>query len=165
MSSNEARLARLSKFFNNVIYNQRILTSSREGCNFIESVCAQADPAACLHKLLSNSSGLTAIQACVRFDTSPSNINENTFLLLEYLQSPALEAIESGTALGKILLTLVEPPFFWDAFTEAFRAGLLKANACQSYAWLLLRLIYLPGKASAPYLTFGPNTPMSSTQY
>jgi hypothetical protein len=151
-SADDPRISRLSKLFNEVVCGRKTLDSSRSGKLFIEAICAREDRAACIHRLLSNQPGLVALQACVRFDTSPSFINENAIVLLQYLQLPSLETIDSGLALGKILLSIVDPPYFWDAFTKAFRDKLLAPKAYHAYAWLLLRLIYLPGKGSSPYL-------------
>jgi hypothetical protein len=148
----DPRVARLLKFFNDVLHDRRSLTSSRDGGLFIESVCAQADAAVCLHKLVSSPSGLTAIKVCVRFDTSPQFINDNTFKLLQYLQAPCVESIDSGAALGKVLVSMINPPFFWDSFTKAYQLQNLTPASCQAFAWLLLRLIYLPGTDVTSYL-------------
>lgn len=151
-SSDDARVAKLSAFFNKVVYGQRTLSIARDGKLFIEAMCVQADPATCAHKLLSSPSGLSALQASVRFDTSVTFLNENAVPLLRYLQTPSLKAIGSGSVLAQLLLSMVEPPFFWDALTKSFTGGLLNPNASQAFAWLLLELVSLPGKASSPYL-------------
>lgn len=148
-----ARTVKLSEFFNKVIRGQRALSTARDGKLFIEALCVQADPAACAHKLLSSQSGLLALQASVRFDTSSSFINENALILLRYLQSPSLKVIDSGSILNQLLLSMVEPPFFWDACVKSFVGGLLNQGACHAFAWLLLQLICLPDRASSsPYV-------------
>ncbi|KAF3484283.1 NFX1-type zinc finger-containing protein 1 [Arthroderma uncinatum] len=146
------RTARLSAFLNKVVHGQRMLSTARDGKLFIEALCAQADPAACAHKLLSSHSGLPALQESVRFDTSPSFLNENAVTLLQYLQSPSLKMIDSGSVLNQLLLSMVEPPFFWDACIKSFVGGLLNPGACHAFAWLLLQLTCLPGKKSSPYV-------------
>lgn len=152
-SSNDARVTKLSAFFNKVLHDQRKLSTARDGKLFIEAICIQADPPSCAHKLLSSPSGLSALQASVRFDTSVAFCNEDAVSLLRYLQTPSLKAIGSGSVLAQLLLSMVEPPFFWDALTKSFSGGLLNQNASQAFAWLLLQLISLPGKSSSPYLT------------
>jgi hypothetical protein len=151
-SSDDPRVTRLSAFFNKVLYGQRTLSTARDGKLFIEAMCVQADPATCAHKLLSSTSGLSALQASVRFDTSVTFLNEDAVLLLRYLQTPSLKAIGSGSVLVQLLLSMVEPPFFWEALTKSFTGGLLNSNGSQAFAWLLLQLVSLPGKASSPYL-------------
>ena len=148
----DPRVTRLSAFFNKVLHGQRTLSTARDGKLFIEALCVQPDPATCAHKLLSSPSGLSALQASVRFDTSVTFLNEDAVPLLHYLQAPPLKAIGSGSVLAQLLLSMVEPPFFWEALTKSFTGGLLNTNASQAFAWLLLQLVSLPGKASSPYL-------------
>ena len=147
----DIRLARLSRFFNEVIHGRKPVTTSTIGRLFIEAICSQPDPAACVSKILSSTSGLSALQTSVRFDTSVSFLNNHGSKLLLYLQEESLRTIGSGSVLAKILLQMVEPPYFWDAYTKAFREGSLDAVAISSYAWLLFQLISLPGDwASVP---------------
>jgi hypothetical protein len=162
-SSDDARVAKLSAFFNKVVYGQRTLSTARDGKLFIEAMCVQADPATCAHKLLSSPSGLSALQASVRFDTSVTFLNENAVPLLRYLQTPSLKAIGSGSVLAQLLLSMVEPPFFWEALTKSFTGGLLNPNASQAFAWLLLELVSLPGKASSPYLAVADSSNILDT--
>ncbi len=150
--SDDPRVTRLSAFFNKVLYGQRTLSTARDGKLFIESMCVQPDPATCAHKLLSSPSGLSALQASVRFDTSVTFLNQDAVPLLRYLQIPSLKAIGSGSVLAQLLLSMVEPPFFWEALTKSFTGSLLNPDASQAFAWLLLQLVSLPGKASSPYL-------------
>lgn len=151
-SSDDQRIAKLSFFFNKVIHNERALSTSRDGKLFLEALCVQADPATCAHKLLSTPSGISALQTSVRFDTSISFLNGHATTLLQYFQSPALKSIGSGCVLAKLLLPLVDPPFFWETFTTSFIDGLLVREACHAFAWLLLELVSQPGKASLPYV-------------
>jgi hypothetical protein len=162
-SSDDPRVTRLSVFFNKVLYGPRTLSTARDGKLFIEAMCVQADPATCAHKLLSSPSGLSALQASVRFDTSVTFLNENAVPLLRYLQTPSLKAIGSGSVLAQLLLSMVEPPFFWEAFTKSFTGGLLNPNASQAFAWLLLQLVSLPGKASSPYLAVADSSNILDT--
>lgn len=151
-SSGDPRVTRLTKYFNDVLYDRRTLTTSRDGKLFLESLCAQPDPATCVHKLISSTSGLAALQASMRFDTSPSFLNDHGVNVITYLQSPGLRTIDSGAVLAKVLLSIVEPPFFWEAYSKAFSGSLLNTGATSTYAWLLLQLVSLPGKDSSPYV-------------
>ncbi|TVY17684.1 NFX1-type zinc finger-containing protein [Lachnellula arida] len=141
----DIRQARLARFFDEVIYGRKPVATPTNGRLFIEAICSQPDPAACVSKILTSPSGLGALQTSVRFDTSISFLNNHGSKLLLYLQEESLRTIGSGSALAKILLQVVEPPYFWDAYTKAFREGLLDGVAFSSYAWLLLQLISLPG--------------------
>ncbi|KAI9742870.1 MAG: hypothetical protein M1818_003599 [Claussenomyces sp. TS43310] len=161
--SADVRLTRLVKFFNDVLYGRRSLSTARDGKLFIEGLCAQPDPATCAHRLISSPSGLISLQASVRFDTSPQFLNDSGAVLLCYLQDPSLEAISSGTVLVQLLDSMVDPPFFWDAFTKAFREGILNSSAFQAYAWLLAQLVRLPGPASSTYTTVAKSPGMLSS--
>ena len=149
----DARATKLSAFFNKVLHDERKLSTARDGKLFIEAICVQADPPICAHKLLSSPSGLSALQASVRFDTSVTFCNEEAVSLLRYLQMSSLKSIANGSILAQLLLSMVEPPFFWDALTKSFTGGLLNPSASQAFAWLLLQLISLPGIPSSSYLT------------
>ncbi|KAI9640526.1 hypothetical protein NHQ30_011272 [Ciborinia camelliae] len=127
------------------------LSSARDGKNFIEATCAQDDPATAAYKILSSPAGLNAIQASMRFDTTPSFLNENAVLLLRYFQAPSLKTINSGLSLSELITAIVEPPFFWDGFINAFRNGELNGDASYSFAWLLLELLSRPGQPSTTY--------------
>ncbi len=162
-SSDDPRITRLSAFFNQVLHGQRTLTTARDGKLFIEAMCVQADPATCAHKILSSPSGLSCLQASVRFDTSVTFLNEDAVSLLRYLQTSSLKGIGSGSVLAQLLLSMVEPPFFWEALTKSFTGGLLNPNASQAFAWLLLQLVSLPGKASSPYLVVADSSNILDT--
>ncbi|CAD6447396.1 0557e774-38d7-48ff-aa0d-164e8d9530c5 [Sclerotinia trifoliorum] len=148
----DPRVTRLNRFFNDVIYERRTMSSARDGKTFIEAICSQKDPASTVYKVLSSSGGLSAIQASMRFDTTPSFINEDAVLLLGYLQEPSLRTINSGLSLSEVITAIVEPPFFWDGFMRAFRAGELNPQASYGFAWLLLELINRPGQSPTTYL-------------
>jgi hypothetical protein len=158
--SDDQRIAKLSLYFNRVVHGQRGLSSSRDGKLFLEALCAQPDPPACAHKLISTPSGLSSLQVSVRFDTSVSFLNNHATPLLRYLQRPDLKSIGSGSVLTRLLLPLVDPPFFWEAFTNSFIEGLLIPEACQSFAWLLLQLVSGPVKESLPYVAFAHSSPV-----
>jgi hypothetical protein len=151
-NSDTQRIARLSLFFNKVIHNERSLSTSRDGKLFLEALCAQADPATCAHKLLSTPSGISSLQISIRFDTSVLFLNSDATALLQYFQSPAIKSIGSGSVLTQLLLPLVDPPFFWEAFMESFIGGLLIPEACRAFAWLLLQLVSQSGKEFLPYV-------------
>ncbi|KAF7863083.1 hypothetical protein EAF04_007166 [Stromatinia cepivora] len=148
----DPRTARLDRFFHDVIKGRRTLSSVREGKTFIEAICSQKDPASMAYNLLSSQAGLDAIQTSVRFDTTPSFLNESSVLLLQYLQSPSLKTINSGLSLSELITAIAEPPFFWDGFVRAFKTGQLNEDASYAFAWLLFELINRPGKPSTIYV-------------
>ncbi|RAL64195.1 hypothetical protein DID88_002088 [Monilinia fructigena] len=88
----------------------------------------------------------------MRFDTTPSFLNESAVLLLHYLQDPSIKTINSGSSLSEVITAVVEPPFFWDSFMRAFRSGQLNPDASCAFAWLLLELLNRPGKSPSAYV-------------
>ncbi|KAJ3498940.1 hypothetical protein NMY22_g19554 [Coprinellus aureogranulatus] len=61
-------------------------------------------------------------------------------------------SINNGELLRSIILKIVHPPIFWDAFRSAFRGNdSLSPEAQVSFAWLLLQLVSLPPAVSAPF--------------
>lgn len=150
--SDDRRATKLLTLFKKVLCGERPLSTAKDGKLFIEAICLQADPPTCAYNLISSPAGISALQASVRFDTSITFLNDSAVHLLCYLQTPSLKVISSGSVLAQLLLSMVEPPFFWDALTKSFTDGLMNPNASKAFAWLLLELISLPGKASSPYL-------------
>ena len=148
----DIRAARLTKFFHDLIYSKRTLNSSKDAKLFIEALCSQTDPASCSHKLISSPAGLSVVQSSVRLDISVPFMNEHASKLLQYLQAPSLKGIDSGALIIQILTSLVDPPFFWNAFTQAFRDHVLTSMASRAFAWLLLELMHFPGDMSSPYM-------------
>jgi hypothetical protein len=119
---------------------------------FLEAICAQPVPATCVSKIISSPTGVSAVQSAMRFDLSTKFLNGLATQLLMYLQAPDLATIGGGGFLHQILFELVEPPFFWSPFVQAFRNGDLQEDGQRSFAWLLFRLISLPGAKADQYV-------------
>lgn len=117
----------------------------------MEAICDQEDRPTCVNSIIASDKGLSSVQEAVRTDLSSASLNGpiNTFLL--YLQEPSLTTIGGGQFLAKIIHAIVDPPFFWSEFVEAFRQGRLQEQSQESFAWLLLQLVLLPGDQSSPY--------------
>ncbi|RDL34326.1 NFX1-type zinc finger-containing protein 1 [Venustampulla echinocandica] len=147
----DPRISRLARFFNDVVDGRRQLMSHRDGKLFIEALCMQLDYATCTYRLISSAQGLSAIQSSMRFDTSASFLNGSALAFLKYLQDPTLAIIDSGSVLAQVLVHVVEPPFFLDAFTKAFKSDVLTPDARHAYAWLLLQLVSLPRMKTSAY--------------
>src|SRR6266536_2104205 len=154
--------ARLDKFFNNVLSGQQTLKSLRDGDLFIEAVCAQPDLPTCVNKLTSSPKGLQSVQACMRFNISPTYLNGPATRLLTYIQDPALKVICEGDFLRQIIIHIVEPPIFWNAFVQAFRDGTLELLAQQAFGWLLLELVSLLDKESTEHYSIAQDPAIQS---
>ncbi|KZP13920.1 P-loop containing nucleoside triphosphate hydrolase protein [Athelia psychrophila] len=144
------RASKLNKLLENVLSGRQAITGPN-GALFLEAVCAQTDAATCLGKLMSSNAGFAAVQAAMRTNVSPAFLNGSATPLLIYLQAPELTAISGGDVLNQLLVQIVDPPFFWTPFIRAFTEKMLQDAGQLSFAWLLFRLISLPGEAAGPY--------------
>lgn len=142
-----SRAANLQRFFQDVISGKTALKNARNGDLFLEALCNQQDPPACIEKILSSAHGLQAVQASTRFSMSPSFFNDRATTFLQYIQAPALKSIYGGDFLQELILGIVDPPIFWSAFVQCFRDRTLSVKAQQSFAWLLYELISSPLKS------------------
>lgn len=150
MSANvAAKTARLKSFLNSVLRGEKQVGT--QGSLFLDAICAQPDPAACVGNIIASDKGLSSLQEAIRSNFSISFFNGSVTSFVEYLQAPALRTIGGGQFIIKIILAIVDPPIFWSQFIDAFRAGQLEENSKTCFAWLLLQLILMPGEAATPY--------------
>ena len=147
----DRRAAKLTNFYKAVLSGKQSVQTGQNGKLFIESICAQPDPPTSIYDIMSSQHGLASLQASMRIDLSPIFFNGHATDLLRYLQAPALKGISRGDFLRQILGRIVKPPFFWDAFVDAYRDGLLREPATQSFAWLLAELLRFPAEQSIEY--------------
>lgn len=140
-----------------------MLTIARDEKLFIEVMCVQADSAICAHKILSSPSELSCLQASVWFDISIIFLNEDAVSLLRYLQTSFLKNIDSDFVLAQLLLSMMKSSFFWETLTKSFTDDLLNLNASQTFAWLLLQLVFLLDKASSFYLVIADSSNILNT--
>lgn len=127
-----------------MISGKTTLKTTQNGDLFLEALSSQQDPPTCVEKILSSTHGLQAVQKSTRFSLSPTFFNGQATTFLQYIQAPALKAIYGGDFLQQLILNIVEPPIFWNAFVRCFRDRTLSVNAQKSFAWLLLELISSP---------------------
>ena len=111
---------------------------------FLEAVCDQKDHQSCIEKLVASSQALSALQSGLRFDVSPSFINQNTARYIKYLSEPAVKQVCNGQFLKQLLLVIVEPPTLWKALITSYYDRSLSQDSVHAFAWLLLELISLP---------------------
>jgi hypothetical protein len=152
MSQEDPRASRLARYFHDVLSGSRTLSTSKDGERFIEAVCSQPDQPTCLQKLVANAAGLSSVQNCLWFDTSPAFLNGPATALLKYFQDPRLRGICGGYFLQQVILQIVDPPIFWDSFVRAYKCDDLEKRAQQVFGWLLLELISLPDMKYVAYI-------------
>ncbi|KAK7054630.1 hypothetical protein VNI00_003093 [Paramarasmius palmivorus] len=133
------RATRLDKQFEAIITGRSSL-AAQNSANFIDAFVAQPNVITGISRILSSKAGVTSLQACLRFDLSPTFFNGRATSLLKYLQHPDLAAVNGGQYLLQVLEPIVEPPIFWASFAHAFRSGQLKEEAQLTFAWLLFEV-------------------------
>jgi hypothetical protein len=140
----------LNKLFHSIIKGEKPL-GARQGAKFLEAICDQVDPAASMSKLMGNQPGPASLQSAMRSDLSIDFLNGPAASFLAYISAPDLKTIAGGNFLNQVLVKVVDPPFFWNAFTQAFLEKKLLPSGQHSFSWLLHQLMLLPNDLSTPY--------------
>ena len=156
------RSARLVKFFGSVVRGHQTLKSTKHAELFIEALCDQPDPPACIEKVVSGSAGLSAVQSSLRFNASTSFFNGPAVALIEYIQDPGLKLILGGDYVRQITQSMVEPPIFWNVFLQSFRNRLLDLPAQRCFGWLLHELLCQNADKSSSYLAIAQDVSVQS---
>ncbi|KAG1804050.1 P-loop containing nucleoside triphosphate hydrolase protein [Suillus subaureus] len=136
----------LRNVFNDILRG-RVPADARSYAHFLEAICAQQDPAACINKIVESSHGSSAVQAAMRHNTNTQFLNGTATTLLLYL----FQATDLGDVLDHLLIAIVDPPIFWTAFSQAFDQGELSEPAQQAFAVLLHRLLCLTTGNTSSY--------------
>jgi hypothetical protein len=148
----DGRITRLNKLFDSTIRGQTTITGNRSNATlFLEALCLQPEPVACIHKIVMGKAGLASLQSAMFMQSSVDFFNGMATQVLTYIQLPELGDVGGGKMLRQVLLKIVEPSVFWIPFSEAFRSGTLSEKAQLSFAWLILQLVSLPGDEATPY--------------
>ncbi|PBK92624.1 P-loop containing nucleoside triphosphate hydrolase protein [Armillaria gallica] len=148
----DIRTARLRRIFDNVLQGKQSLENQTSSQLFLQALCLQADPPACIDRILASKFGLSSLQTA--FQSNPTTVFLNGLATdaLIYLQNPDIKTISCGQFLTKILLAIVDPPLFWDALVEAFKSKQLSQKAQQCFGWLLHQLIVTRNDGVSPYV-------------
>ena len=149
MNSNTQRKKRL---FDAICKGQETL-SENNALQFLEGFYSEGDVVSCINKVITTDAGLPSLQSAMRAKLSPQFFNSQAALVLTYLQAPDLKIMNEGDLLRKVVMNIVDPPFFWNAYRESFLKHELNDNAQLSFAWLLLQLCTLPTDIAGRYRT------------
>ena len=142
--SDAARSTRLTKFLGQVLQGKRGIVTAADTKLFLEAICDQRDHQMCIEKLVASLQALSNLRSGLRFDISPSFINQSTAPFIRYLSEPAVKQLCNGQYLRQLLLIFVEPPTLWNALIASYKRSLLTQDSVYAFAWLLLELISLP---------------------
>ncbi|KAI6157079.1 P-loop containing nucleoside triphosphate hydrolase protein [Pisolithus tinctorius] len=142
------RITQLHKRFNDIIHGNVKLEQGSNACRlFLEGLCAQADPAKCASDIVANPHGLPAVQQAMRSDLRPNFLNGLASDVLEFL----LRAEMGGDVLNKVIVTIVDPPIFWNEFHRAFENGTLNSRAQHVFAKSLSYLLQMANRDTTTY--------------
>ena len=125
----------------------KISLAENNALQFLEGFCSQEDVVSCISKVITTDAGLSSLQKAMRVKLSPQFFNNQAATVLTYLQAQDLKIMNGGDLLRNVLVKIVDPPFFWDAYRESFLKDELDDNAQLSFSWLLLQLCSLPTDA------------------
>jgi len=146
-----ARAEKLKKHLTAVLRGNTPLTRSNNSL-FLEAICASPDAAHFVHNVVNSEKGLASLTSAMRFDLSIQFHNGSATKLLQYLSSsPEVASIDSGDYLRRVVDAIVDPPFFWKSFSDAFKGSHLQGPAQVCFAWLLLHLVSRPSESAAVY--------------
>ena len=131
----------------------KVPLSENNALQFLEGFYGEGDVLSCISKVITSNAGLSSLQNAMRVKLSPQFFNNQAAAVLTYLQAQELKIMNEGELLRKVLMKIVDPPFFWDAYRESFLNQELDDNAQTSFAWLLLQLCSLPTDDAERYRT------------
>ena len=143
---------RKKRLFDAICKGQDTLSESN-ALQFLEGFYSQGDVVGCINKVITTDAGLPSLQSAMRAKLSPQFFNNQATSVLTYLQAPDLKIMNEGDLLRKVVMKIVDPPFFWDAYRQSFFKHELNDNAQLSFAWLLLQLCSFPTDNAEKYRT------------
>ena len=143
---------RKKRLFDAICKGQVIL-SENNALQYLEGFYSEGDVVSCINKVITTDAGLPSLQSAMRAKLSPQFFNNQAASVLTYLQAPDLKIMNEGDLLRKVVMKIVDPPFFWDAYRGSFLKHELNDNAQLSFAWLLLQLCCLPTDNAERYRT------------
>ena len=130
-----------------------ISLSENNALQYLEGFYNEGDVVSCVNKVVTSDAGLPSLQSAMRAKLSPQFFNNQAASVLTYLQAPDLKIMNDGDLVKKVVMNIVDPPFFWDAYRESFLKRKLNDDSQLSFAWLLLQLCSLPTDIAERYRT------------
>ncbi|KAF8842005.1 P-loop containing nucleoside triphosphate hydrolase protein [Paxillus ammoniavirescens] len=148
------RAKQLDKRFHDILHGTVDLERNKR--YFLEGLCAQTDPVACVNKIVESTHGLPSVQHAMRSDLNAKFINDLGSTVIEYL----LCANDAGDILDTVLLKILDPPLFWNKFCEEFEKGNLDERAQRVFTQLLVHLLKMENKDTSRYRDFAKKPPI-----
>lgn len=141
--SSGSRAAKLIKSFWAVTKGGQQIISPHTAKLYLQACKVYSDTntaVKCVEVLISNPSGIAAIERAVRADLSPDFINLTTLPFILTLSDDGVIALNNGGFLRQLLSAILEPCTFWSASMEAYSSGRLDNSGLEAFAWLCLQI-------------------------
>lgn len=145
----DQRTRQLDKRFRDVLDGNVELELRPGPCRlFLQGLCVQADPANCIDQIVRSPRGIDAVQKALSSDLGEEFLNGPASDVLEYLLH--VDSV-GGDVLNDVIVGIVEPPIFWNAFHRAFEDGILDQRAQRVFASVLSYLLQMENRDTAAY--------------
>ncbi len=138
------RSERLSKYFSLVVQGKKRVANVADATLYLEAICDQSNPLRCIEKLVTSSDAFESLQSSFRFDVSLKFLNGLAVAFLTYIRDPGVKELCNGQFLRTVILSIVDPPLFWNALVGARDKRLLTESSEHAFAWLLWQLSASP---------------------
>lgn len=77
MHDDDARIFRLNKLFKSIIHGQTSIAGNRANAtHFLEALCVQPEPVACVHEIVTAKAGLASLQGAIFMQSSVQIFND-----------------------------------------------------------------------------------------
>ncbi|GKU12496.1 unnamed protein product, partial [Fusarium langsethiae] len=142
--SSGSRAAKLIKSFWAMTKGEQQIINAHSAKLFLQACKTFSDKntaVKCVEVLISNPSGVPALERAVRADLSPDFINSTTLPLILTLSNDGVIALNNGGFLRQILSAILEPCTFWTASMDAYVGGRLDSLGLEAFAWLCLQVV------------------------
>jgi hypothetical protein len=139
-----SRAAKLIKSFWAVVKGEQQITNAHSAKLFLQACKTFSDKntaVKCVEVLISNPSGIAAVERAVRADLSPDFINSTALPFILTLADDGVIALNNGGFLRQILSAILEPCTFWTASMDAYSNGRLDSLGLGAFAWLCLQVV------------------------
>ncbi|RGP72651.1 hypothetical protein FLONG3_6659 [Fusarium longipes] len=143
-SSSGSRAAKLTRSFWAVVKGDQQITNAHSAKLFLQACKAFSDKhtsVKCVEVIISNPSGIAALERAIRADLSHDFINSVTLPFIHTLSDDGVIALNNGGFLRQLLLAILEPCTLWSALMDLYSNGRLGSAGLEAFAWLCLQIV------------------------
>lgn len=144
MPVSDFRAERLAKFFKAVLAGKEKISSTSDFKRFLEALFYEDAPSEVIERLMGSVDAKDGLRDGLRFDLSPTFINQYTIKFIGYLDNPKIDMLCDGEFLKELVLLIAEPPTVWLGLLDTFYSGKLEEANIPALAWLMIQLLSLP---------------------